>query len=185
MNLARFLLTTLFVLSGTAFINAQENKCTLKIEQAPELRGFRLGMTVEQVKARVPSIQVQLSGRFGSSFGGVDGYTLQKMNETAYKNISTISFYFFDERVRRIEVEYTDVVWRNTDGFVVKLNQAFKLPNAWEGNATKLMQCDGWSMRASTSGNRATVVLIAPSVDQTLERRQAEYEEKQRQDFKP
>src|SRR5205823_14303018 len=34
-------------------------KCSLSIAQAPELRGFHLGMSMEEVKARFPQLRVE------------------------------------------------------------------------------------------------------------------------------
>ncbi len=105
MNLARVLLTTLFVLSGTAFINAQENKCTLKIEQAPELRGFRLGMTVEQAKARFPFIRVQVDNNFEfQKYGAIRGEDLREAGD--FKGIENLSLLFLDDKVISIDVSY-------------------------------------------------------------------------------
>ncbi len=96
MKLTRLLLTTLLLLSGATFINAQENKCTLKINQAPELRGFRLDMTAEQVKSRFPFIKVRSSEEFDfyktgyisrdnlgatNSFSGVDALELTFLDD--------------------------------------------------------------------------------------------------------
>ena len=51
--------------------SAQQSSCSARIGQlpdAPELRGFHLGMTYDQVKARVPPIQ----------FGGADEFGVAK-----------------------------------------------------------------------------------------------------------
>ena len=49
-------------------VSAQERHCTLKLNQlpeAPELFGFRMGMTKDQVKARVPQVVFGKTKAFG------------------------------------------------------------------------------------------------------------------------
>ena len=72
-NINKTLWLLIALLSAIA-ASAQQPTCSLKIDQLPdsvELRGFRLGMTYDQVKARVPQagesleVRVLLKGRFG------------------------------------------------------------------------------------------------------------------------
>jgi len=85
MKLTRLLLTTLLLLSGGTFINAQETKCTLKINQAPELRGFRLGMTWEQVKNRAPRIELGTQDEFGHSKATLYKRSLKEGEEESFQ----------------------------------------------------------------------------------------------------
>ena len=58
----------LWALSTVTTTSAQQLTCSAKIDQlpdAPELRGFHLGMTYDQVKARVPPIQFGRADQFG------------------------------------------------------------------------------------------------------------------------
>ena len=55
-----FLPVLLLVITTVTIASAQQSNCSAKIDQlpdAPELRGFHLGMTYDQVRARVPPIQ--------------------------------------------------------------------------------------------------------------------------------
>src|ERR1043166_6808706 len=40
-------------------------KCTLELDQSPELRGFRLGMTQAAVLAKLPGVTVEKPDKFG------------------------------------------------------------------------------------------------------------------------
>src|ERR1043166_2962663 len=40
-------------------------KCTLELDQSPELRGFRLGMTQTAVLAKLPGVTVEKPDKFG------------------------------------------------------------------------------------------------------------------------
>ena len=55
----------LFIICATAQSVAQETKCALTMGQSPEVRGLRLGMTLEQVKARFKIIEEEETDDFG------------------------------------------------------------------------------------------------------------------------
>src|ERR1700694_2473285 len=56
-------LASFIILLCAAIATAQDRQCTLKLAQlpdVPEFFGFRVGMTKDQVKARIPHITVRL-----------------------------------------------------------------------------------------------------------------------------
>src|SRR5688572_13040233 len=56
---APYLRMVAFLLITVGNVVAQDSRCTLKLSdlpQAAELSGFRIGMTTDQVKARVPQV---------------------------------------------------------------------------------------------------------------------------------
>jgi hypothetical protein len=68
----RLTLSALLVLALSSIAWAQGNsgglqnaKCTLTLAQAPELRGFRLGMEQQRVLARFPGLSVDRADKFG------------------------------------------------------------------------------------------------------------------------
>src|SRR5215831_18002828 len=40
-------------------------KCSLKLDQSPQLRGFRMGMTQDQVLRRLPGVTVEKPDKYG------------------------------------------------------------------------------------------------------------------------
>src|ERR1051325_4235120 len=56
-------------LSAVAFAQKKAEdlkpKCTLELNQSPELRGFRLGLTQAAVLARLPGVTVEKPDKFG------------------------------------------------------------------------------------------------------------------------
>jgi len=68
----RIIVTALWALAGVCFVSAQSSnesphktECKLTVAQAPELRGFRLGMTEAQVVARLPEISFEAANEVG------------------------------------------------------------------------------------------------------------------------
>jgi len=188
MKLTRLLLTTLLLLSGATFINAQENKCTLKINQAPELRGFRLGMTVEQVKSRFPFIRVIDSGEFAFyKSGQITSENLKTID--SFRGIQGIGLIFLDDKIISVDVGYdSSIEWKNEEQFSTRVGEMLKLPNAWQRGTSgysRQLECDGFQVRTS----RNQIGLFNRAQYENLERRQQEQVEKRkeerRQSFKP
>lgn len=68
----RLTLFAIFVLALSSVVWAQDKsaglqkpKCTLTLTQAPELRGFRLGMEQQRVLARFPGLSLDRADKFG------------------------------------------------------------------------------------------------------------------------
>ncbi len=182
MNLTRFLLTTLFVLSGTTFINAQENTCTLKIEQASELRGFRLGMTVEQAKARFPFIRVQVDNNFEFQKNGwIRAEDLKEGGD--FKGVSNMSLLFLDDKLISVDVSYDQSIeWKDNDQFSMRVSKLLNLPSAWQNRYVdgyeQILECDGFQVKASL--NR---IGLGNAVEhENLKRRAEEQTEKKKED---
>jgi hypothetical protein len=63
-------LAALLILLCASIAPAQDKQCTLKLSQlpdAPELFGFRMGMTRDQVRTRVPQVLFGRTNTFGVS----------------------------------------------------------------------------------------------------------------------
>lgn len=189
MSITRKFLTTLFLLSGATFVNAQENKCTLKINQAPELRGFRLGMTAEQVKARFPFVRVSEHREFDFlKTANIYGENLKAMD--GFKGIEGLSMTFLDDRIINLNVNYdSSIQWKSEEQFSTRVGDMLRLPNAWQGSVNTVygrqLDCDGFQVRTRVNH----INLFIPVEYQNSERRQQEQIEKKkevgRQSFKP
>jgi hypothetical protein len=188
MRYARLLLAVLSALCLAAAAahaqQAQAQACPLTIEQAPELRGFRLGMTTEQVMARVPGIQVQ-QGSFGASDARLPPSS--GADAAAYKGIDNIYFGFLDGRLVNLVVSYDQSVhWKSSDQFAAKVSEFLKLPEDWRGTANpnqKVLTCAGFDVTVTAYPN--AIRLAVPNYNEVLSRRREQHEEKLRQDFRP
>jgi hypothetical protein len=184
MRYARVLLATLSALCFAAAAHAQQAQvCTLTAGQAPELRGFRLGMTTEQLKARVPGILVQQQ-EFGASRAVLSSVNFMNLDAAAYRGVSEIYFSFVDDRLVSFSVNYQGVPWKGPDQFAEKVSESLKLPAAWHSqNGSEVLTCDGFKVTASAYPT--AIMLSAPGYAEVIKRRREQYEEKLRQDFRP
>lgn len=190
-------------------------KCTLDLAQSPELRGFRLGMTVEQVLARVPNLRTQLAER-----NNEDGWHYAEMgrddlpsDDREYFNRGAVEF--VDGRLSYIEIGYTQVS-SNLEEFTKTIAKNFNLPDAWrpsqrmsrlnilemltkgrEPLESKTLDCNGFHVSTMIEvqylgGSGPLSNYTSPHVQiedtvaaQLLAKRRKERDEKERGKFKP
>jgi hypothetical protein len=185
MRYSRLLPVILFSLCFAAAAHAQQSQvCTLNVEQAPELRGFRLGMTADQIKARVPGIQIKQQ-EFGASYAFLSSVDFHNLDAVAYKGINDIGFQFLDDRLVRFTVNYQSVPWKTAGQFAAKVSESLKLPDVWRDgdNFGKVLTCAGFDVTANAGMNAIT--LNTPGHNEVVKERREQRDEKLRQDFRP
>ena len=160
-------------------IGIQSAQCTLKPEQAPALRGFRFGMTLGDVKAKVPGFNVQQFGN-GSASGSFTPLNVGEAEKIKYGGVNYINLNFLDERVVGVTIDYHDVRWLNGEQFTSAVSDKLALPRAWEGER---LACNGWEVKASAS--QTSIGFSVLGTDEVLRKRQREKEELQRRAFQP
>lgn len=133
-------------------------KCTLGLDQSPELRGFRMGMTQAAVLAKLPGVTVEKPDKFGlarlrlsiidpsglikssprdkgvqtdMTATSTDGsaFVLDSTKFPALKGTRRIQMRFIEGRLSYLTVSYTDEVkWDSIDQFVETISATLKLP---------------------------------------------------------
>src|SRR5687768_13662368 len=100
-------------------------QCTKKVAElpaAPELLGFQLGMTKDQIKARVPQTVFGRTDPFGVSKTTINPYFDPTIDKTKFAGVRSISLDLLDERLTSLWIDYDgEYKMKNTDDFV-KLN---------------------------------------------------------------
>jgi hypothetical protein len=147
--------------------------CTRNLDQAPELRGFRLGANISQIQSRFLGFPELSPNEFGlakviiqaSSIseavkptGG--GYVL--VSASRYPEIvgtDKIILEFVDGKLALMKVYYPDdVKWNSVDEFVKKTSESLNLPDGWETpEYTKDYQhvyCKGFFVRAGRDNEK-------------------------------
>jgi hypothetical protein len=168
---------------------AQETKCVLTSAQSPELRGLRLGMTAEQVRARYKILETEPEDEFH-----VARLRLVPVDEQlAAEAVRDIAVELMRDKVITIRLVYSPTeTWENQREFTNALSKSLKLPLAWKpekvGSTVTglLMECAGFKLSAALIGGKIPVVyLSAMEAETTLLMRQAEKEKRLRDFFKP
>ncbi len=167
-----------------AHTSAQTAQCSLKLADLPassELFGFHLGMTVEQVKARVPQIVFGHTDEFGVSKTTVNPGFDPRIDKTAFVDLRSISLDFLDDRVSSLWLGYeSSFKWQNVPDFVAGISQSLHLPNAWEPWKTRgtRIRCADFQITVSMIADGPSFRLIDETAEQTIAaRREAKEQE--------
>jgi hypothetical protein len=139
-------------------------RCELKMENSTEVRGFRLGSTIEQLKGRFPALNIPLADERGHTYLYIENsenaspnYILKdnwgkvvspnvSSNPTNFdlNGVEKISLSFLDNRLMQILVQYKYSGLTRTE-FESKISEVLLLP-AFYGSD---VEC--WDFRVSES----------------------------------
>lgn len=155
-------LMVLLVLGSASAIAAQQ--CSLKIEQlkdAPELRGFRLGMSQDQVKSRVPQIRFGGADKFGVVKTSINPLYDARFDKASFADVRTISLDFLDDKLTTLWIGYEgSFKWKTVDEFVSGISQSLELPATWsQKRSGRQLNCDGFSLLVSMIAGSPSVRL--------------------------
>jgi hypothetical protein len=180
------LIRSLAVLAIFVFViaaSAQDRSCALKLADlpdAPELFGFRLGMSTEQVKARVPQITFQRPNEFGASKTSFSPDFDPRIDKASLPGVRTISLDFVDGRVTSLWLGYDGTFkWHTVPDFVKGISQALRLPATWEPWKVRGQQlrCADFQMTLSIVAEGPSFRIVDETAAQTLAARVAARQE--------
>jgi len=145
--------------------DSKPEKCTLGLDRSPELRGFRMGMTQDQVLRRLPGVSVEKPDKYGLArlrlsiidTSGViktsahdkavqpditatpeDGsaFVLDGLRFPDLKGVRKLQMRFIDGRLSYLQVAYDDSSkWESIDQFVEAVSTKLNLPRQWQAPA--------------------------------------------------
>ena len=171
------MLLLMLVLTGP--IAAQEHTCTAKLAslpQAPELRGFRLGMTPEQVKTRVPQVIFQHPDDLGLAKTSINPGFDPTIDKVSFADVRTVSLDFLDGHVTQLWIGFEDTFkWKTVDEFVKGISQALSVPDDWASKGRgRQLQCADFAMTVSPIAGAPSLRLVdLPAEELLVKRRQA------------
>lgn len=164
-------LVPLLILLCTLTVLGQDNKCALKLSElpdAPELFGFRMGMSTAQVKLRVPQVVFGRVNEFGLSKTSLSPDFNPQIDKTSLSGIRTVSLDFLDDHLTSLWLGFDGSFrWQTVPAFVKGISQSLQLPDLWEPWKVRGQQlnCADFQMTVS-------IVAEGPSfhiIDQTAE----------------
>jgi len=177
-------LATLLILLCASISSAQNRQCTLKLAQlpeAPELVGFRMGMTKEQVKARLPQVVFGRTNSFGVSKTTINPDFDPRIDKAAFAGVRTISLDFLDGRITSLWLGYdSSFKWHTVPDFVEGISQSLRLPDAWTSwkSRGQQLRCADFQMTVSLVAQGASFRILDESAEETTAvRREAEEEQ--------
>ncbi len=173
-------LALLLILLCAVNVFAQDTKCTLKLSEvpdAPELFGFRMGMTNAQVKARVPQVAFGPADDFGVSKTTINPDFDPKIDKTSFNGIRSVSLDFLDGRLTSLWLGYDATFkWQTIPDFVQGISQSLRLPDAWRPWKIRGQQlnCADFQLTVSFVAEGPSFRIIDDNAEETIAaRRQA------------
>jgi hypothetical protein len=181
LNKGLLLLVVLFTF-GVAPVTAQQ--CTQKIVDlpaVPELYGFRLGMSKEDVKAHVPQTTFAHADDFGVSKTTINPYFDPKIDKTKFVSVRSVSLDFLDDRLTSLWIGFDETYKAQTvDEFVKGISQALRLPDSWspwKGRGQHL-RCGDFEAFVTTVAGSPSLRLLDIGAEDTIAARRLAREEK-------
>lgn len=107
--------------------------CSLTREQAPDVGGFRLGMTEAQARAMVPSLAISKPDDLGVSRAEIEGPAIRQLAAGAFfEDVENIQVEFLDGKLSFVRVAYPSTnKWSSKDQFVSFIAPKFRLNARW------------------------------------------------------
>ncbi len=176
------MLRTLFVLLAISLpVSAQ---CTQKISTlpaAPELFGFRLGMTKDDIKALVPQAEFPRSDPIGVVKTTINPHFNPKIDQVKYKGVRSISLDLLDSQLTSLWIGFdNDYKVQNVDEFVKVISASLQLSGSWSSwrSRGQQLRCADFQLIVTTLAGGPSLRLLDVGAEDTIAaRRQAKEEQ--------
>lgn len=168
--------------------------CKMTVAQAPEIRGLRLAMTINQALAVFPGAQTDPDVRAKLAreyFGSQNASVAPARYESKEKSVGVnfINLGFLDGRLTSFSIHYEGPEWKSDEQFAARVAETLSLPGMgyWKpvlGGLT--LACDGFQIGVSRSGGNSIFVHdVRVDAAKVLKDRAEVPKEQARQSFKP
>ena len=177
-------MATLIFGIGSLCAQAQEVQCSLKLAELPassELLGFRLGMTTEEVKKRVPQVVLGRVDPIAVSKTTINPDFDPRIDKASFPGVRTVSLDFLDGKLTSLWFGYDPTFkWRTVEDFVKGISPALHLPNTWSDWRLRgrRLRCADFEMMVTMLGEGPSFRILDLTAEETIAaRRQAKEEE--------
>lgn len=181
-NIKSFLPLILAILCWCATATAQQSGCSLKpdqLKEAPELFGFHLGMTLDQVKARSSLIKFGPPDQFGVTKTSINPHYEPRFDKTLFADVRTISFDFLDGKLVTLWIGFEDTFkWPRLDEFIANLSKSLDVSPDWPSKRNgQQLTCDGFSLFASIIARGPSIRVMDEVAQDVIASRREQAEE--------
>src|SRR5215216_1719252 len=175
----RTLLFTLLLLLLPQSVSAQCTKKISELPAAPELLGFRLGMTKEQIKARIPQTKFGGADHFGVSKTTINPYFDETIDKSKLESVRSISLDLVDEKLTSIWIGFDETFKVHTaDEFVKLISQSLQLDGSWSYKSRgQQLRCADFQLTVTTVAGGPSFRLMDIAADDTVAARREAKEE--------
>jgi hypothetical protein len=182
MSFLRWISLVLLVVLCSSAASAQCTKKIAEIPAAPELLGFRLGMTKDEIKAHVPQTKFGGTDHFGVSKTTINPYFDSTIDKTKFEGVRSISLDLLDERLTSLWIGYEEEYKaKNVEELVKMITQSMLLPasgwSSWRSRGQQMRCADFQLIVQMVAGGPTLRVLDVAAEETVAQRRQAKEEQ--------
>jgi hypothetical protein len=176
----RTILFPLLLLLLTQTVSAQCTKKMSELPAAPELLGFRLGMTKEQIKARIPQTKFGGADHFGVAKTTINPYFDETIDKSKLESVRSISLDLVDEKLTSIWIGFDETFKVHTaDEFVKLISQSLQVDGNWSYKSRgQQLRCADFQLTVTTVAGGPSFRLVDLAADDLVVARRQAKEEK-------
>lgn len=158
-------------------------QCTQKIATlpaAPELFGFRLGMTRDEIKALVPQTRFPKADHFGVAKTTINPHFDPSIDHKKFEGVRSISLDLLDDRLTSLWIGYDDTYnIKTVDDFVKAISQSLQLSGNWSSwrSRGQQLRCTDFQLIVSTLAGGPSLRVLDFGAEDTIATRRQEKEE--------
>ena len=158
-------------------------QCTQKIATlpaAPELFGFHLGMTKDEIKQLVPQAVFPRDDHFGVAKTTINPHFDPKIDQVKYEGVRSISLDLLDDKLTSLWIGYDENFKVQTvDEFVKLVSTALQISGPWSSwkSRGQQLRCADFQMIVSTLAGGPSLRILDLSAEDTIAARRKEKEE--------
>ena len=174
--------TILFPLLILCLAQTASAQCTKKLSElpaAPELLGFHLGMTKDQIKGRVPQTVFGRTDAFGVTKTTINPYFDPTIDKTKFEGVRSVSLDLVDDRLTSLWIGFDETFKVHTaEEFVKLISQSLQLDGNWSSRSRgQQLRCADFQLTVTTVAGGPSFRLVDTAADNLVaERRQAKEE---------
>lgn len=175
-----------FLLVPVGGVVGQDSLCNARLSdlpQAAELSGFRMGMTKDEVKARVPQVVFGRTDDLGASKTSINPFFDSRIDKSGFADVRTVSLDFLDGRVTSLWIGFEPTFkWPGVSEFVKGISRSLSLPDAWSPwkSEGQQLKCADFRITVATVARGPSFRILDLAAEASLTaRRFAKEEEKE------
>jgi len=176
----RLILFPLLLLLLAPSVSAQCTKKLSDLPAAPELLGFHLGMTKDQIKASVPQTVFGRADHFGVTKTTINPYFDPTIDKTKFEGVRSISLDLLDDRLTSLWIGFDETFKAHSaEEFVKLISQSLQLDGNWSYKSRgQQLRCADFQLTVTTVAGGPSFRLMDTAADDLVaERRQAKEEQ--------
>ena len=147
---------------------------------APELLGFRLGMTHDEIKDLVPQTVFSKSDHFGVAKTTINPHFDPKIDQKKFEGVRSISLDLLDDRLTSLWIGYDDTYKIKTvDEFVTSISKSLQVSGSWSSwrSRGQQLRCADFQLIVSTLAGGPSLRLLDFAAEDTVAARRQQKEE--------